>query len=99
MKEKDLIIMTKVYPAIFHEEDGYWVEFPDLNGCVTEENTIEDAMAMAQESLGLWLVSQMEMGNQLPTPSDIVDIHANDGTVTYVSADIDAYRRDITQTH
>ena len=27
--------MLKVYPAIFHEEDGYWVEFPDLEGCQT----------------------------------------------------------------
>lgn len=86
--------MFKVYPAIFHEEDGYWVEFPDLTGCVTEGNTIEEAMAMAQEALGLWLVSQMEMGNKLPTPSDIADIHADDGIVTYVSTDVDAYRRD-----
>ena len=86
--------MFKVYPAIFHEEDGYWVEFPDLTGCVTEGNTIEEAMAMAQEALGLWLVSQMEMGNKLPAPSDIADIHADDGIVTYVSTDVDAYRRD-----
>ncbi len=86
--------MFKVYPAIFHEEDGYWVEFPDLNGCVTEGNTIEEAMSMAQEALGLWLVSQMEMGNELPTPSAITDIHADGGIVTYVSTDVDAYRRD-----
>lgn len=86
--------MFKVYPAIFHEEDGYWVEFPDLTGCVTEGNTIEEAMAMAQEALGLWLVSQVEMGSELPTPSDIADIHAADGIVTYVSTDVDAYRRD-----
>ncbi len=86
--------MFKVYPAIFHEEDGYWVEFPDLSGCVTEGNTIEEAMSMAQEALGLWLVSQMEMGNGLPAPSAITDIHADDGIVTYVSTDIDAYRRD-----
>ncbi len=86
--------MFKVYPAIFHEEDGYWVEFPDLSGCVTEGDTIEEAMAMAQEALGLWLVSQMEMGNELPAPSAITDIHADDGVVTYVSTDVDAYRRD-----
>ncbi len=86
--------MFKVYPAIFHEEDGYWVEFPDLHGCVTEGNTIEEAMSMAQEALGLWLVSQMEMGNELPSPSGITDIHADDGIVTYVSTDVDAYRRD-----
>lgn len=86
--------MLKVYPAIFHEEDGYWVEFPDLNGCVTEGSTIEDAMSMAQEALGLWLASQLEMGNELPTPSKIENIHPEDGVVTYVSTDMNAYRRD-----
>ena len=86
--------MFKVYPAVFHEEDGYWVEFPDLTGCVTEGDTIEETMSMAQEALGLWLVSQIEMGNELPTPSDIADVHADDGIVTYVSTDVDAYRRD-----
>ena len=28
--------MLYVYPAIFHhEDDSYWVEFPDLEGCQT----------------------------------------------------------------
>ena len=28
--------MKIMYPAIFHaeEEDGFWVEFPDLPGCI-----------------------------------------------------------------
>lgn len=86
--------MFKVYPAIFHEEDGYWVEFPDLTGCVTEGDSIEEAMSMAQEALGLWLVSQIEIGNRLPTPSDIADIHADDGIIIYVFTEVDAYRRD-----
>ena len=25
--------MLKVYPAVIHEECGYWVDFPDLEGC------------------------------------------------------------------
>ena len=86
--------MVKVYPAIIHEEDGYWAEFPDLRGCFTNGDTLEEIMEMAQEALGLWLVSQMEMGNELPTPSDISSIHAEDGIVTYVSTDVDTYRRD-----
>lgn len=84
--------MIKAYPAIFHEEDGYWVEFPDLTGCVTDGNTLEEAMVMAQEALGLWLVSQIEMGNELPTPSAISSVHSDDGVVTYVSTDVDALK-------
>ena len=38
-----------IYPAVFHkaEEGGYWVEFPDLPGCVTEADTLEEAVVMA----------------------------------------------------
>lgn len=36
--------MLKVYPAIFHREDGYWVEFPDLIGCQSCGSTIEETM-------------------------------------------------------
>jgi len=86
--------MTKVYPAIIHEEDGFWVEFPDLDGCFTNGSTLEETMEMAQEALGLYLVSLMEHGQEIPVPSLIADVHTEDGQITYVSTDVDAYRRD-----
>ena len=86
--------MTKVYPAIIHEEEGYWVEFPDLSGCFTNGNTLEEAMEMAREALGLHLVDLVERGMELPAPSNIADISASDGHTTYVSTDMNAYRRD-----
>lgn len=86
--------MTKVYPAIIHKEDGYWVEFPDLDGCFTNGSTLEETMEMAREALGLYLVSLMEHAQEIPAPSAITDVHAEDGQVTYVSTDVDAYRRD-----
>mgnify|MGYP002515643376 CR=1 FL=1 len=44
------------YPAIFHKnEQGYWVEFPDLPGCNTQGKTIEEACKMAKEALALYL--------------------------------------------
>ena len=36
--------MSKVYPAIIHKEDGYWVEFPDLPGCNTCGSTLEETL-------------------------------------------------------
>ncbi len=86
--------MIKVYPAIIHEEDGYWVEFPDLSGCFTNGSTLEETMEMAREALGLYLVSLMEHGQEIPAPSNITDIQAEDGQATYISTDVDAYRRD-----
>ena len=86
--------MLKVYPAILHKEDGYWIEFPDLEGCQTYGSTLEETMELAQEALGLYLVSLIENKQLVPAPSDIGDIKTEEGRVTYVSTDVDAYRRD-----
>ena len=50
------------YPAIFHDGDGsYWVEFPGLEGCVTQGETFDEAYAMATEALGLYLEQEENM--------------------------------------
>lgn len=44
------------YPAVFHEDNNsYWVEFPDLEGCLTSGDTVELAFENAKEALGLYL--------------------------------------------
>ncbi len=86
--------MIKVYPAIIHEEEGYWVEFPDLSGCFTNGSTLEETMEMAREALGLYLVSLIEHGQEIPAPSSVTDVQTEDGQITYISTDVDAYRRD-----
>ncbi|MBP3870083.1 MAG: type II toxin-antitoxin system HicB family antitoxin [Faecalicoccus sp.] len=49
--------MSKVsYPAVFHfENNSYWVEFPDLEGCFSYGDTIESAFNSSKEALGLYL--------------------------------------------
>lgn len=49
--------MSKIsYPAVFHEDDNsYFVEFPDLDGCFSSGDTIESAFENAKEALGLYL--------------------------------------------
>lgn len=86
--------MLQIYPAIIHEKDGYWIEFPDLEGCQTCGSTLEETMELAQEALGLYLVSLTEHDQPIPAPSGIGDISARDGHTTYVSTDMNAYRRD-----
>ena len=49
------------YPAVFHEEDGaYWVEFPDLPGCLTQGNSEIEALDMAKDALGLYLDENLD---------------------------------------
>jgi predicted RNase H-like HicB family nuclease len=57
-----------IYPAIFHPEEvgGFSVSFPDLPGCFTEGDTIEESFEMAKDALGIYL-SHLE-DNDLPIP-------------------------------
>ena len=49
--------MNKIlYPAIFHREKGqYWVSFPDIPGCLTDGDTVQDAYDNALDALGLYI--------------------------------------------
>ena len=85
--------MLFVYPAIFHkEEDAYWVEFPDLEGCHTYGSSINETMAAAQEALAAYLLTLLEHGDNIASPSDISVIHTDDGFSTLVSCDINQYK-------
>ena len=67
--------MNKLYyPAIFHpEETGYSVSVPDLDGCFSEGDTLEEAMDMTCDAIGLCLE---EYAGAYPTPSNPADIQA-----------------------
>lgn len=82
--------MLLTYPAIFHKEDNsFWVEFPDLEGCQTYESNLNKAVECSQEALAAYLTTLLESGAQLPVPSDILQLDAgNDGFTSLVSCDI-----------
>ena len=46
-----------VYPAVFHtNEDGsFTITYPDLPGCISEGNSLGNAMYMAQAALTQWI--------------------------------------------
>ena len=67
--------MKVIYPAIFHHEDNsYWVDFPDLKGCQSFGDTISDTLAYAKEALSAYCVTMLEQNKDLPKPSDIESI-------------------------
>ena len=49
--------MKKIYyPAVFHpEEIGYSVTVPDIPGCFTQGDTLQEAVEMASDAIGLCL--------------------------------------------
>ena len=85
--------MLFVYPAIFHkEDDSYWVEFPDLEGCHTYGSSINETMEAAQEALAAYLLTLLEQEKVIAVPSDISAIHVDDGFSSLVSCDINQYK-------
>ena len=49
--------MKIVYPACFYKEDdgGFSVQFPDLLGCCTQGDTIEEAIDDAEATKAVYL--------------------------------------------
>ena len=47
---------------------GFLVEFPDLPGCLTEGDNLEDALAHAREALSGWLFVAIKNGDDIPEP-------------------------------
>lgn len=72
---------TYLYPAYFRrvESGGYSVDFPDLPGCVSAGDSLEEALAMAREALSLHLYGMAEDGDTIPAPSDPAAIPAEQG--------------------
>ncbi len=64
-----------VFPAIFkHADDEISISFPDLPGCLTCANSLEEAMANAKEALGLHLFGMEQDNDFIPEPSPISSI-------------------------
>lgn len=63
--------MAMDYPInlVADEEGGYVVIYPDLPGCITQVETLEEVPAMAREVFELWVESELEVGHSIPPPS------------------------------
>ena len=59
--------MQYIYPAIIHEDpDGLWAEFPDLPGCQTFADTMDELLTNASEALACELIESLARGDKLP---------------------------------
>ncbi len=87
--------MKLVYPAVFcpcEEKEGYTVTIPDLPGCVTEGDTLADAILMAEDAASGWVLDELEDGNITPTASPSGSIQIRPGEfVNLLVLDMDAY--------
>jgi predicted RNase H-like HicB family nuclease len=64
------------YVAIVEEEEGkaVGVWFPDLPGCVSAGDTLDEAMLNAAEALELWAGAMIKSGQEIPPPRGLSDL-------------------------
>lgn len=85
--------MVVSYPAIVHkEEQSYWLEFPDLPGCQTYGDTLNQTMEAAMEALGGYLLVLLGEEKKLPAPSEMDILQPEDGFTTLVVCNINQYK-------
>ena len=85
-----------VYPAVFTPEDtGYSVFFPDLDGCYTCGDDLQDAIMMAEDVLAYVLYDMEKEGKEVPKASRIADIvvESPDDFVNYIACDTIEYAK------
>jgi predicted RNase H-like HicB family nuclease len=85
------------YPAIFTtEEDGsYSINFPDLEGCYTCGDTLEDGIEMAEDALALVLYGYEKDDREIPVPSkaNTLSLSSENEFVNYIACDTLQYRK------
>jgi len=59
-----------------NNKQGFWCEFPDLPGCATDGDDLEDLMKNAVDALESWLEGTVEHGETIPEASDADSLKA-----------------------
>ena len=67
------------YVALIHSDDepGFGVSFPDFPGCISDGDTVEEAICRGREALTFHVENMAEDGERIPPPSTCSEIEAN----------------------
>ena len=57
-----------VRPLRAEDGGGYLIEYPDLPGCISDGETIEDAIANGRDAKDAWSAAMREAGRPVPSP-------------------------------
>lgn len=88
--------MKYAYPAIFTKEsNGFFsITFPDLEGCHTCGDNLQDGLEMAEDALALTLYGYETDGKPIPAPSALSDLTLADNEfANYIACDTLEYRK------
>lgn len=67
------------YPIVIEpggNTTAWGVVVPDLPGCFSAGDTLEEAMVQAEEAITAWIEATMDAGEDIPSPSSIESLRA-----------------------
>ena len=74
------------------KKGGFTVEVPDLPGCVSEGDTLADAILMGTDAASGWVLDELEDGKPAPAASPMENITPDPGGfVSMLVLDMDTY--------
>lgn len=86
------------FPVVLHTDDGirYGVSVPDLPGCFSAGDALEEALENVKEAIDLHLEGLVEEGHDLPLPHPIAQHRTNPDLANGIWAlvDVDVSRFD-----
>src|SRR6202035_1245363 len=60
-----------VRPLAKEEGGGYLIEFPDLPGCMSDGETIEEAIHNGNDAVRTWIETAAELNRPIPKPGEL----------------------------
>jgi antitoxin HicB len=65
----DIEYRFTIRPLTADEGGGYLIQFPDLPGCMSDGDTIEEAIANGAEAKRDWIAAMWEAGREVAPPT------------------------------
>ncbi len=84
MKRRYAVVLT---PTTYDDEVGYTVTIPSLPGCITEGDTVDEALSEAREVITLFLETLDDAGRPIPPSDEVLTHPLSDEIITSVEVD------------
>lgn len=70
--------------SLLSEDDGggYFIEVPDLPGCMADGDTLEEAIANIKQAIEIWIKAAKEVSKAIPEPKYYTDEGRYSGKLT-----------------
>jgi predicted RNase H-like HicB family nuclease len=70
------------YPILIEEgtdAEAFGVVVPDLPGCFSAGDTLDEAVEAAKEAMAAWIDAALDQGTSVPSPSSLEEVRRRRG--------------------